>query len=537
MAETIKRTRKNKKRPLHSTGRLIKQLRKGSGYTQEELKNILGFQATSAISKIESRDFIPDILRLQKLLTLLAPTPEQKHKILDYYGYKENDLPEKEDFVKGLKEKANKGDILSALHTLFYLFVYKQNYTAVTETVQELYQKKFYMPQAVKTCKREVEMVIREIFSCRRMLAQGMLTHQAMALEEALQRAEMANELLVMTMDRYKKKLKPEGLLYLNLLRLHIAFCAENTYFGRLQIEPNLEPDFFDKKSTEARDERNLPRVQQVMDVIESISPDHNLEDIRQMNLFIEREALHLLYLQSRHRSERVFKDYLKNLDIEVEGPLTAAHWVDAVKAKRPSGVFKGMYESVFKTGKVDDRRWEPVFERFRQILRDHQKVQNWDGNTVQSAIVNTFLNYPELLARLGNFAWAEDVLNLLYLQLTVAETHFRWTQKFALVKAFEYIRLTQLNTTKFSDKDLAPIEKTLTELTRLLDRAVKDLTESKGLNAPLNLKKIFLEEPVFYLVFLHASKHNQLKEREDVVTNMERIQQQIALAQENAKA
>lgn len=531
MAE-VKRTRKNKKRPLQPTGRLIKQLRKASGYTQEELKNILGFQATSAISKIESRDFIPDILRLQKLLTLLAPSEEQKAKILDYYGYQSDDLPSKEEFVQGLKEKANKGDILSALHTLFYLFVYKKNYTAVTETVQELFQRKFYIPQAVKSCGREVEMVVREIFSCRRMLAQGMLTHQDVHLEEALQRAEMANELLSMTFDRYKKKLKPEGLLFLNQLRLHIAFCAENTYFGRFQINPHAQPGFFEQKRYEHRDERKLPRIQEVMDNIESISPDHNLQDIRQMNLFIEREALHLLYLQSQNKSTAAYQAYLEKLEITVEGEVTAAHWIEAIKKKRPSGVFKEIYPSLFKTFKADDRMWEPVFERFRQILRDHQKVQNWDGNTSQSAIVNTFLNYPEFLARLGHFGWAEDVLNLLYLQLTVAETHFRWTTKFAMVKAFEYIRLTKMDTTKFPDKELGTIESVLSEMTRLLDRAVKDLNESKGLNAPVNLRKIFLEEPVFYLVFLHASKHNQLKEREDVKQNIKRIEEQIALAQ-----
>lgn len=537
MAEAIKRTRRNKKRPLLPTGRLIKQLRKASGYTQEELKNILGFQATSAISKIESRDFIPDILRLQKLLTLLSPNEEQKAKILDYYGYTPDDLPSKEEFVNGLKEKANKGDILSALHTLFYLFVYKKNYAAVTETVQELFQRKFYIPQAVKGCGREVEMVVREIFSCRRMLAQGMLTHQDVHLEEALQRAEMANELLSMTFDRYKKKLKPEGLLFLNQLRLHIAFCAENTYFGRFQISPQTQPSFFEQKRYEHRDDRKLPRIQEVMDNIESINPEHNLQDIRQMNLFIEREALHLLYLQSQKNSEEAYKNYLKGLEIEVDGDLTAAHWVDALKKKRASGVFKELYASLFKTFKADDRMWEPVFERFRQILRDHQKVQNWDGNTSQSAIVNTFLNYPEFLARLGHFGWAEDVLNLLYLQLTVAETHLRWTIKFAMVKGFEYIRLTKMDTTKFSDKDLQAIESVLLEMTRLLERAVKDLTESKGLNAPLNFRKIYLEDPVFYLVFLHASKHSQLKDREDVQKNLARIEEQIALATSEEQA
>src|SRR5687768_808175 len=120
---TLTKSRKNKKRPLHSTGRLIKQLRKASGYTQEEIKTILGFQATSAISKIESRDFIPDLMRLQKLLSLLNPSAEQRRQILDYYGYEEADLPDKHEFITSLRQKAQKGDILSALHTLFYLFV------------------------------------------------------------------------------------------------------------------------------------------------------------------------------------------------------------------------------------------------------------------------------------------------------------------------------------------------------------------------------------------------------------------------------
>lgn len=537
MAEAIKRTRKNKKRPLQPTGRLIKQLRKASGYTQEELKNILGFQATSAISKIESRDFIPDILRLQKLLTLLSPTDDQKTKILDYYGYTSEDLPSKEEFVKGLKEKADKGDILSALHTLFYLFVYKKNYAAVTETVQELFQRKFYIPQAVKFCGREVEMVVREIFSCRRMLAQGMLTHQDVHLEEALQRAEMANELLSMTFDRYKKKLKPDSELFLSQLRLHIAFCAENTYFARFQINPSANPAFFEQKRYEYRDDRKLPRIQEVMDKMEAINPEHNLQEIRQMNLFIEREALHLLYLQSQNKSEAALREYLTALGLETAEKLTAADWIEAIKKKRPSGVFKGLYADLFKTFKADDRVWEPVFDRFRQILRDHQKVQNWDGNTSQSAIVNTFLNYPEFLARLGHFGWAEDVLNLLYLQLTVAETHFRWTTKFAMVKGFEYIRATKMDTTKFAEKDLQTIENVLSEMTRLLEIAVKDLNESKGLNAPLNLRRIFLEEPVFYLVFLHASKHNQLKDREDVQRNLARIEEQIALSNSTEEA
>ncbi len=524
------RTRKNKKRPLHPTGRLIKQLRKASGYTQEEIKNILGFQATSAISKIESKDFIPDLLRLQKLLSLISPSAEQKKKILDYYGYSESELPEKHEFVASLKSKAEKGDILSALHTLFYLHVYEQDFTGVTETVQELYQKNFYIPQSVRSCSRELEMILREIFSCRRMLAQGILSQQVLPLEEALQRAEMAYQLLTLIYERYKKKLTEDAHLFLALLRLHISFCAENTYFGMMQLEKIPRSELFEPSQFEKRSEFSLPRTQDVLEEIESRFPEYNLQDVRQMALFIERESLHLLYQQCEQSELNLIKAYLESLKVDLDGQAQATDWIQALDKNTNEAVFKDIYAQVFENKDQNSKNWKATFQRFREILKAHQKVSNWDGSTAQTAMVNTFLSYPLLLTRLGHLNWAQDILDLLYLQLTVADTHYRWTHNMALCKAMQYIHNLQFNLRRVSDDKIKEAESLLEDMIVMLEKAIADLKHVKSLNGPKNLHQIFINEPAFYLSLLHASRHYQFKKLDSVKRMMKLFNEQLAL-------
>lgn len=520
---TATKSRKNKKRPLHQTGRLIKQLRKASGYTQEEIKTILGFQATSAISKIESRDFIPDLMRLQKLLSLLNPAAEQKRQILEYYGYQESDLPDKHEFITGLRQKAQKGDILSALHTLFYLFVYDKDYTGLIETAQSLYHQSFYIPQSVRVCTREVEMILREILSCRRLLAQGMLSKQSLAFEEALQRAEMAQQLLTLVHDRFDRKLNPDAKLFLTLLRLHISFCYENTHFGMLRLKNGLQTE-----TLEARlEDRKLPRIQSVILDIERQFPDYNLQEIRQMTLFVERETLNLLASQNDLSDQAQLSKLLSDLQIRVQDTPVASDWNKAL-AKQPEKVFSQVFQSYFKSSRSEQKVWEPTLERYRQILKAHQQVSNWDGNTAQAAIVTTFLNYPVLLARLGHFSWAQDILNLLYLQLTVADTHYRWTNSQALCKGLEYIHLTQLSLKKLSESKLPEADSCLSEMAGLIERIVRDLRNVKSLNSPRFLRYTFIEEPVFYFVFLHASRHEQLKHHPALVQLMPQFEAQL---------
>lgn len=86
------RRRSYHSRPLHPTGKLLKKLRKASGFTQKEIQEKLGFQTSSSISKIESRDFIPQAETLNQLLGLLQPGPEQRADILRYFNYQESDL-------------------------------------------------------------------------------------------------------------------------------------------------------------------------------------------------------------------------------------------------------------------------------------------------------------------------------------------------------------------------------------------------------------------------------------------------------------
>ncbi|MGV3523267.1 MAG: helix-turn-helix domain-containing protein [Candidatus Sericytochromatia bacterium] len=508
------RSRKNKKRPLHPTGRLIKQLRKASGYTQEEIKNILGFQATSAISKIESRDFIPDLLRLQKMLALLSPSPEQRHEILDYYGYDESELPEKHAFVSGLKGKAEKGDILSALHTLFYLFVYDRDYTGLIETAQTLYNQSFYIPQSVRSCAREVEMVVGEILSCRRLLAQGMLSRQNLAFEEALQRAEMAQQLLTLIQDRFSKKLNADAQLFLLQVKLHICFCFENTHFGMLRLRSSLQTGGGDELHPESIEGRGLTGIRGVIAEIERDFPEYNLQEVRQMTLFVERETLHLLAAQCDDSDHLILAQLLEQLggSGDAEGVL-ANHWLPVLKGKAADETFKQVYQGLYKSQSRQEAVWTPTLNRYRQILLAHQQVSNWDGSTAHAAIVSTFLNYPVLLARLGHFSWAQDIFNLLYLQLTVAETHYRWTANLAICKGLEYISQTQLNSRKIPEKDLPGVTELLEELSRLLLKAVADLRHVKSLNSPRYMRYLFLEEPVIYFVLLHARRQPQFKD------------------------
>ncbi|MBF2054313.1 MAG: helix-turn-helix transcriptional regulator [Candidatus Sericytochromatia bacterium] len=528
---TLQRTRKNKKRPLHSTGRMIKQLRKASGYTQEEIKNILGFQATSAISKIESRDFIPDLMRLQKLLTLLNPSTEQRRQILEYYGYQENELPERYEFISGLKKKAEKGDILSALHTLFYLFVYDRDYTGVTEAVQGLYQKSFYIPQAVRNCSRELEMILREIFSCRRMMAQGMLSRQHLTLEEATQRAKVANQLLDLVFERFGKKLSEDGRLFLSLLRLHIAFCNENAHFCNLELRARLNRGSLADMVVDKQSHYSLPQSHDVVAQLEKDFPDYNLQDIRQMSLFIEREALYLMMSQCQFSDQQMLQDSLKSLgqSYDISTPL-AVEWIKAIKTHKAEPVFTKIYDAVYKANKAQAKIWEPTLERFRQTLKAHQQVTNWDVSTAQTAVVSAFLQYPVMLARLGHYAWSQDVMNLLYLQLTVAETHYRWNSNMGICLGLEYIGTTQLSTKKLSEAKFKQAEQSLLGMLKMLQQVVLDLKQTKSLNSSRLLRYSFLEEPAYYLVLLHASKHYQFRELPEVKVALAQMNEQIKL-------
>lgn len=508
------KSRKNKKRPLHQTGRLIKQLRKASGYTQEEIKTILGFQATSAISKIESRDFIPDLMRLQKLLSLLNPSLEQKRQILDYFGYQESDLPEKNDFLSGLKQKAQKGDILSALHTLFYLFVYDKDFTGLIETAHLLYHQNFYIPQAVRFSSREIEMILREILSCRRLLAQGMLSRQSMAFEEALQRAEMAQQLVNLIYERFEKKLNPDARLFLTLMRLHISFCFENIYFGRLSLSTGPEPTGTAKSLLEELESNPPAKIQQVVDELEISFPDQNLQEIRQMTLFVERETLHLVEAECHTADQHNLRLLLNEFGIQTQEVL-ARDWQHLIQTHPGEKTLAKIFATYYKSCRNEQKLWEPMLKRYRRILHAHQQVSNWDGSSAQTAIVTTFLNYPVLLARLGHFNWAQDILNLLYLQLTVAETHYRWQTSQALCSGLEYAHLTQLSLKKIPEARLPECINCLNELCSQLERIVKDLRNTKSLNSPKSLRYTFQEEPVIYFALLHASQHEQLRGNE----------------------
>lgn len=508
MTQTATKSRKNKKRPLHQTGRLIKQLRKASGYTQEEIKTILGFQATSAISKIESRDFIPDLMRLQKLLSLLNPTQEQKKQILEYYGYEEGDLPDKHEFLSGIKQKAQKGDILSALHTLFYLFVYDKDYTGLIETAQNLYHQSFYIPQAVRVCTREIEMILREIFSCRRLMAQGMLSRQQLAFEEALQRAEIGQQLLQLVKDRFERKLNDDAKLFLLLLKLHISFCYENTHFGLLRIRTQ----FAENGDTAKFEGRSLPQIKEVIEELERNFPEHNLQEIRQMTLFVDRETLSLLESQGLGHEREVLTKVLAGYGIHQAQPL-ASDWKRALKQQGADTVFNQVFQSYFKSNRNTQKFWEPVLERYREVLRAHQQVNNWDSSAAQTAIVSTFLNYPTVLARLGHFERADDVLDLLYLQLTVAETRYRWNNAEALCQGLAYIQLTQLSLKSLNETRLREASASLEALLERLQNIVYDLRNIKSLNSPRALRYTFLEEPVYYFVLMHALEHEQLKQ------------------------
>jgi len=528
---TLPKTRKNKKRPLHPTGRMIKQLRKASGYTQEEIKNILGFQATSAISKIESRDFTPDLMRLQKLLSLLNPSTEQRRQILDYYGYQENELPERHEFISGLQQKAEKGDILSALHTLFYLFVYDRDYTSVTEAAQGLYNKAFYIPQAVRNCSRELEMILREIFSCRRLMAQGMLSRQHLALEEAIQRAEVANQLLDLVQERFGKKMNQDARLFVALIRLHIAFCNENVHFCALELRSSRQRSLSQTLDLERRGQATLPHSQEVILHLEKEFPDYNLQDIRQMSLFIEREALHLMASQCQDSDKEMLQEVLKSLEVPFEdGKPLAAEWLKAMKAHKTDHVFTQVFDGVYKSDRVQAKVWEPTLERFRLILKAHQQVTNWDVSTAQTAIVSTFLQYPVMLARLGHFRWSQDVMNLLYLQLTVAETHYRWHSNMGICLGLEYIQATQLSTKKLSEAKFKSAESSLLALLEMLKQVARDLRQTKSLNSPRLLRYTFLDEPAFYLVLLHASKHFQFREMPELKSVMKLMDEQLKL-------
>ncbi|HEY9843775.1 MAG TPA: hypothetical protein V6D23_25105, partial [Candidatus Obscuribacterales bacterium] len=299
---------------------------------------------------------------------------------------------------------------------------------------------------------------------------------------------------------------------FLTLIRLHISFCYENTHFGMLRLKSNQQPDDFERGLGDRLEGRNLPRIQEVITELERGFPEYNLQEIRQMTLFVERETLHLVEAQCEQADQSVLAQLISDLGLTVQHNALASDWKQLLKTATAEKVFSQVYQTYFKSSRSEQKIWEPTLMRYRQILRDHQQVSNWDGSTAHTAIVSTFLSYPVLLARLGNFSWAQDILNLLYLQLTVAETHYRWNNSQALCQGLEYIHLTQLSLKKLPDAKLSEAEGCLNEMVKQLDRIVKDLRNVKSLNSPRYLRYTFLEEPVFYFVLLHAQKHEQLK-------------------------
>ncbi len=509
--------RKNKRRPLAPTSRMIKQLRKASGYTQEEIRSVLGFRAASAVSRLESGDFKPDIHRLDKFLNLLKPNEEQKQEILKFFGYKTEDLKDTEINIRVVRHHEEQHPFLVPFQNLFYLFVYQKDYVNVLEQCRQYQQKMPDMPAVLLPVEPELQLLTNELLDSRRLMAQGGLEKRLLDYEEAGRRAKSALTIFELLIKRSQGQISVEPALALLLqLKLHAQLCLHSSLFKQLNVcyrETDKQASA-QQLSHQLRHEV-MPEVRETLQALKKVLHDEELHELYRMYLFIEREYLHLLMRFTDTQEQGLFAQF-------DDVTLLALNIKKSTKAKttRAQHLLMDLYPKVYGSTSQMAPLWKNVSEHYDRVLREHQRLPNWDGESpeVMRAILKTFLGYSHALARQQHHDKAELFLDTLYLRLNVKESHYHWHSNYAVVQAYRYIDLCRLE---------APKAKQKVELEAILMRFAEHLSQAIGyvhrgaLDLEIEitrddiLRYTYLQEPAFCLLWAHCALYNVQPESE----------------------
>lgn len=518
------RGRKNQRRPLEPTGKLLKELRKASGYSQEEIRAVLGFKAASAVSRLESGDFSPDIQRLKKLLSLLKPNPQQTAEILAYFGYTAAELEADLQPARVVRHHPEQHALLSRLQALFYLFVYQKDYANMLEQLEQYQAAPLELPQVLQPVP-ECRLIVNELYSCRRLLAQGMLDSRQSDIEEGGRRADAALDLIALANQRLEgSPLPAPGPALLAQLHLHALLCAHSCVFKRLNIATRQQDRLAaDRQFARLKDEL-VPKIRAVLAQLQSNLPAEELHEVYRMHLFIQREYLHLQTFELDSRDAALLTDLLAEAGLASEqAQVLSLHQLLGTNRDAFASLCCEIYRRIFAPSTEATKVWKATTEVYHGILREHQRLPNWDGEAseVMRAILNTLMALGTALGRSHQYDAARLYLDVLYLRLNVSQTHFNWHSTYALIEGYRYLALRE---PKPNQTVLAPTSpealQALASMTAHLQRSLSYLERSPGqlerglvpadppekIEADLRLLRYtFLEEPVFYLILLHT--------------------------------
>lgn len=491
--------RKNKKRELHPTGRLLKELRKASGYTQAEIQAVLGFKADSAVSKLESRDFIPDIQRLKKLLHLLRPNAAQEQEILAYFEYTRADLEIDFEPARPVRHHPEQHPLLNLLQQLFYLYTYQKNYQQVLLLLEEHYQAPLNLPEQAQHLSTLLEQIVQAIFSARRLLAQGTLEQRLEDLRDAQQQVNIALSLLDMLTT--SQPLPYPLPAFVGQLRLHLLLCAHSSLFRQLNLRQQRGETL--EKSQGLFDllrQQQLPALLSTLQELEQLLPQAESQSMQHMYLFVLREQLHLLTNAIDRRDEEKLHELFSRTEGQALGEALALAF------KADPACFAQLYQRIFALQAADKTLWQELNQQYRQVLKAHQRFHNWDAESpeLMRAVLNTFLGFTTNQARLGQIETAEVFLDALYLRLNLSDTRYHWHTNSAYVAAMAYLHSTRL-------EDKVPSQEATEHFKQFCEqllRAFEYLEQSALLDPNRYLYYTFQEELVFMTALLHAHHH-----------------------------
>jgi transcriptional regulator with XRE-family HTH domain len=509
MSNSSSQPRKNKRRQLEPTSRMIKQLRKASGYTQEEIRSVLGFRAASAVSRLESGDFRPDTHRLDQFLNLLKPDPAQKAEILEFFGYKSEDLKDTQLNMRVVRHHAEQHPFLMPFQNLFYLFVYQKDYVNVIEQ-SRAYQKEMpEVPESLAVIQSELQLVFNDLIDSRRLMAQGGLENRSLDYEEAGRRARTA--LLVLDMIEKRElsaTLQAPGPALLMQVKLHAQLCLHSSLFKQLNSlhRDSTKSELVDQQFNQLRHEL-LPEIQLTLEQLQTLHHNEELNEMYRMYLFMQREYLHLLMHYTDSQDQKALLAVSADLPVALTG---GAEREIKAEAKTLKPLLKALYEGVYSNEHAVTPLWTDLSGSYARILQEHQRLPNWDGESpeVMRAILKTFLGYSHALARGGNFDLACLFLDTLYLRLNVKESHYHWHSNYAVVYGYRYIALSALSTPKKQHKEA--LQDLLADLAKHLHKAIEYLHNGaldleKNITRDDILSYTYTQEPAFYLVWTHS--------------------------------
>jgi transcriptional regulator with XRE-family HTH domain len=470
-------------RELHPTGKLLKQLRKQSGYTQEQLRVFLGFQAASAVSKLESRDFSPDLPRLRKLLQLLKPDAQQQAEILAYFGFSEEELTGMPDPLWRALETQEQPPEIKALDRLFYLFTYQRAYEQVIQEATAWQQTAYQLPQELDTA--ELQLILRELFASRSLLAQAVSQRQLRDAREAELRVHN-------TLSLFQQLPAHPFVLTLHIHALTLLYTA---IYSQLHLQANQHqlslPDWLPR--IHYLQQELLPQLTQALTQTDASRP------MRHLQLFVQRDSLQLLSLQASQQDEVTLRQWL-GLPLECTAEERTQQLL--TKLMQP-GTWNDLYTLWLAPTAVPQQLRQATLDSYASILEAHQLLQSWDGEApeVLRPLVNTFLAYPLMLARTNRLSEAQLALNFLYLCLNTADTHYHWHSNRALVAGIHALHALGDGA---SETAILPY---LQQLAEHLLKALELASQVQGLSHKRILHYTFYEEPIFIVCLSQLQK------------------------------